>query len=98
MDRARASIRTVRGMVSSAWQRVGDGLTLEVSIPANSTAWVTVPDLGMEAVKITESASEVWANGASVGRTEGMLGAERSPSGVAFAVGSGTYRFEMTSE
>ena len=98
LDRARASIRTVRGMVSSAWQRVGDGLTLEVSIPANSTAWVTVPDLGMEAVKITESASEVWANGASVGRTEGMLGAERSPSGVAFAVGSGTYRFEMTSE
>jgi alpha-L-rhamnosidase len=96
LDHTRASMRTVRGSVSSAWQRTDDGLTLEVSIPANATASVTVPTLGLKNVKITESGNEVWNGGEPVAGTEGVSGAGESTNGVTFAIGSGTYRFEVT--
>jgi len=96
LDHACASIRTVRGIVSSAWQRTGDGLVLEVCIPANATASVTLPTTGKD-LKIAESGNEVWASGELVAGTEGISGAGESANGVTFAIGSGTYRFEMTS-
>ena len=96
LDDARASMRTVRGCVSSAWQRTGDRLTLEVGIPANATASVTVPTLGLKDVKIAESGKDVWAGGEFGAGTDGIFGAGESAGGVSFAIGSGTYRFEMT--
>lgn len=38
-----ATIRTIRGEIVSRWHRDGTALTLEVSVPANSTATVVVP-------------------------------------------------------
>ena len=38
-----AETRTVRGTVSSAWQRNGDRLTWDITVPVNSTATVFVP-------------------------------------------------------
>jgi len=96
LDHARASIKTVRGIVSSAWQRTGDGLILEVGIPANATASVTLPTMGLKNVGIAESGNDVWASGEFVAGTEGISGAGESTNGVTFAIGSGTYRFEMT--
>lgn len=40
MQWAEASLRTVRGTVRSAWRRDGDRITLEVTLPVNTTATV----------------------------------------------------------
>jgi alpha-L-rhamnosidase len=75
------------GRIVSNWKREGDKLTMEVAIPANTTATVYVP--ARDASGITESnkpAAE--ADGVKFLRME---------NGVAvYAVGSGTYRFQST--
>ena len=86
----------MRGIVSSAWKRSDGGLALEVRIPPNATASVEVPTLGLEDAKIAESGNAVWVGGAFVPGTDGISAASESPKGVAFALGSGTYRFEVT--
>jgi alpha-L-rhamnosidase len=47
---ARATYRSVRGPITSAWRQDADELTLEVEIPANVTATVVVP--GGETVEV----------------------------------------------
>jgi alpha-L-rhamnosidase len=47
LDRASASIRTPRGLVSSAWRRTSGGrIDLRVCLPGNTPAQVWVPTLG----------------------------------------------------
>jgi alpha-L-rhamnosidase len=43
LEWARASYRSVRGEIASAWRRDGDGFELEVRIPPNVTATVVLP-------------------------------------------------------
>ena len=40
---ARASYRSIHGMIESGWRRDGDTLTLEVTVPTNTTARIYVP-------------------------------------------------------
>jgi len=96
LDRARASVRTVRGMVTSSWRRTDGGLVLEVGIPPNATASVEVPTPGLKDALIMESGNDVWAAGAFVSGTSGITAGKMSENGVTFAIGSGTYRFEVT--
>jgi alpha-L-rhamnosidase len=44
LEWARATYRSVRGPIGSAWRRVGGALELEVSLPPNVTATVVLPD------------------------------------------------------
>jgi len=86
LDWARASVRTVRGMVVSDWRKDGASATLSVTVPANSTATVHIPAGDPE--QITESgvpctkASDVTLLRSEDGET-------------LFAVGSGRYRFRF---
>jgi alpha-L-rhamnosidase len=43
LEWARASYRSVRGEITSAWRRDGDAFELEVAIPANVSATVVLP-------------------------------------------------------
>ena len=78
-----ASVKTVRGVVSSEWSRRGDGLILRVVIPVNAEAEVYVPTQGLRDPIVKEL---------------GELGdAERlreEKDYVVFKVGSGNYTFE----
>lgn len=47
-----ASISTVRGTVSSAWTRTGQSFRLDVTVPVNTTATVSVPLFGGSAKTI----------------------------------------------
>ncbi|MBW2084220.1 MAG: family 78 glycoside hydrolase catalytic domain, partial [Deltaproteobacteria bacterium] len=47
---ARASIKTVRGEVKSNWTRNSNEFCLDVSIPVNSQAKVSIPKMGLENV------------------------------------------------
>ena len=63
LNSAGASIKTVRGMVSSSWKRSGNSISLDVAIPVNSEAKISVPKLGLQNVVVEESGKVVWQNG-----------------------------------
>jgi alpha-L-rhamnosidase len=84
---ARAAYRSVRGRVACGWTRDGDQFTLEVTIPANTTATVHVP--ATDAASVTEGGVPARdAAGVRLIRVEG----DRA----VYEIGSGSYRFTST--
>ena len=47
---AEAEYNSVYGTVRSGWQKVGDAYRFDITVPANCTARVTLPDGTCEAV------------------------------------------------
>ena len=92
---ARASIKTVRGVVSSGWKKEGKSLVLEVILPANSQAKVSVPKIGLQNVTVTEGGKVVWKDGSYVSGVAGITGAAQDADHVTFDVGSGEYCFTL---
>jgi len=96
LTHARASVRTVRGVIRSGWKKDGHSLTLDVTIPAGSRAKVSVPTMGLNGAAVAESGKTVFRNGAYVAGVAGINGASRSTGYVTFDVGSGVYSFRLT--
>jgi alpha-L-rhamnosidase len=81
---AKGSYASIRGTIESSWRTANGVLSLDVTIPANTTATVYVPAASVE--RVTES-------GASVTAASGVLSARVEGGAVAVDVGSGKYRF-----
>jgi len=81
---ASASYRSIRGTVSTAWKTADKQLTLEVTIPANTTAWVHIP---------ADSHGSVKESGNLLSGAEGVQEVLQDGGTTAIHVGSGTYRF-----
>ncbi len=94
MKSADASVNTVRGRVISEWRLTDNGITLSVTIPANSTAIVCVPKLGREDCTIREGKSVIWKTD-SFKPTSGVIAARVDKDYVSFEVSSGRYTFEL---
>jgi len=92
---AEASIKTVRGIVSSSWRRTKDSFVLDIEIPVGSTAKVSVPTLGLKELAVDEGGISVWKNDVYIDGVAGIAGARRDTDWVTFDVGSGSYRFEL---
>jgi len=92
---AEASIKTVRGVISSSWKRTKDSFVLEIEIPVNSTAKVSVPALGLKEFAIIEGVTTVWKGGAYVAGADGITSAGRDGDWVTFEAGSGRYKFKL---
>lgn len=92
-----ASVKTVRGEVKSSWVRDGDALRLDVTIPVNSQAKVSVPKMGLENVTIKESGKIIFQNGLYVGGVSGIIDGGESAKFVTLDVESGSYSFELSS-
>jgi alpha-L-rhamnosidase len=73
------------GRIASNWKREGGKLTMEVTIPANTTATVLVP--AKDAGGVTESAKPA-------GEAEGVKFLRFENNAAVYAVGSGTYQFQ----
>ena len=73
------------GRIVSNWQREGDKLTMEVTLPANTTATVFVP---------AKDQAGVTENGKLAAVAEGVKFLRMEGSAAVYAVGSGTYRFQ----
>lgn len=91
-----ASVETVRGEVKSSWTRDGNELCLDVTIPPNSQAKVSVLKMGLESVTITESEKKIWEDGSYTGDVIGITGGIESDKYVTFDVGSGSYSFKLS--
>ncbi len=82
---ARATYNSIRGRIVSHWKRAGDRFTLDVTIPANTTATVLIP---------AKPESEVTENGKPVERSQGVKVLRQEPHRVVLEIGSGHYRFQ----
>ncbi len=91
-----ASVNTIRGRVASSWQRNPGSLSLEVCIPVNCRAAVSVPTLGGTNPVIEESGTPVWQVADYVAGVPGIDNGRRDSDCVTFDVGSGNYSFQMT--
>jgi len=72
------------GRIVSNWKREGDKLTMEVTIPANTTATIHVP--AKDATGVTES-------GKPAAEAKGVKFLRMENNAAVYAVGSGTYQF-----
>ena len=80
----RASYNSIRGTIVSNWRCEGNKITLEATIPANTTATVCVHATGSGAVS---------ASGIPAAQAEGVTLIRTEPDTVVYQVSSGTYRF-----
>ena len=81
----KASYQSVHGVIRSAWKRDGNRLTLDVTIPANTTATVFVP--AADAATVTEG-------GKPAAQAEGVGFLRMDGQAAVFAVASGSYSFQ----
>lgn len=98
MDWVEASVETVRGTVSSRWEKTDDGLNLNVTIPANTAGKVSIPTLGRDQVQISENGELVWKDGQIVNNNTGISSGSETDGFVLLDLTSGSYEFEMTGE
>lgn len=81
---AKATHESPYGTIAVSLQRNGDQLTLDVTVPANSTATIFVPALEKEAVTESGKAAEI---------AEGVRLVRREEAVAVYEVGSGQYSF-----
>jgi alpha-L-rhamnosidase len=87
---------TIRGPVAVHWRKNDRSLAMDVTIPANTTATVSVPTLGLKEVVVAESGKVIWKDGSFVDGAAGVTAGSRTPDYVTFDVGSGDYSFRLT--
>jgi alpha-L-rhamnosidase len=94
-----ATVGTVRGNVTSSWTHTPGAVTLEVDVPVNSTASVSIPkDLEMTEITVREGDRVVWEKNHLAGGTPGITGAKYEKGRVTLEVGSGHYAFRLTGQ
>jgi alpha-L-rhamnosidase len=85
----RASYDGIRGRIASAWKRTGNEFELEVTVPANTTATVSLP---------AKSATTVREGGRVLAEARGVKLLREEPGRAVLAVESGRYRFSSGPE
>jgi alpha-L-rhamnosidase len=81
---AQGSYDSIEGTIASAWQFTNNMLTLNVTIPANTTAEIHVP---------TTNAAAITESGTPAASSPGVTFAGASNNAAIYAVGSGSYIF-----
>lgn len=85
LTRVSATINSVRGRISSTWEKTFEGLTHDVAIPVNTTAVVYVPKAGKAAL---------LENGEPAEHAEGIVAVTEEADYWKIELAAGTYRFE----
>lgn len=87
LDWTQASYHSLRGPISSRWERRGDHFTLSVSIPANTEATVWLP--AREGGAVLESSQPAE-------RQPGVTFLRREKDRALYHIASGSYQFQST--
>jgi alpha-L-rhamnosidase len=87
LEWAKASIRTVRGTVSSEWKRKDAVVSLKISLPANSTGDVYLP---------VDDSGSVIESGVPVAEAPGINSVKVDNGMTCVRIGSGKYSFEFS--
>ncbi len=96
LDYANATVPTIKGDITVNWKKIDkENFEMEVSIPANTTANIYLPDNDMSEVSVVESGSVIFSNG-QFSPCDGITSGKISGNYVVFSVGSGAYSFKIT--
>jgi alpha-L-rhamnosidase len=87
VDWVNCNYQSPYGKIISNWKREGDKLTMEVTIPANTTATVYLP--AGDAAAVTEG-------GKTIDKVKGVKFLRLENGAAVYGVGSGSYRFQST--
>ena len=94
---ASASTESLRGTISSSWTHSPGIITLDVVIPMNSVATVTIPkEEEMTEVTVREGERVIWEGGKFVPGAPGVTGGRQANGDIVLDVGSGRYSFKLT--
>lgn len=85
LDWVKATRTVAVGEVVSSWRRVGDKYTLDVSVPVNSTAEISIPVL---------PGQEVKESGKSVAHVKSVTLVKATNGRKLYRIGSGFYSFQ----
>jgi alpha-L-rhamnosidase len=85
----KCSYDSIHGRIVSNWKREGQKLTMDVTVPANTTATVYVP--ANDAGGVTES-------GKPAAKAECVEFLRMEGAAAVFAVGAGQYRFQARNQ
>ena len=97
LPHARATLAAHRGTVEVSWARVGAAaLQLNVTLPSGCEGTVSVPKSAGAATAVAEGGASVWAQGAFVAGTPGVLAGADDGDFVTFTVTSGAFIFLAT--
>jgi len=91
-----ASVKTIRGLVSSNWEKGIDSLTLNTTLPVNSQAKVSIPKMGLKNIRIRENGKIVWENNLYFKGVKGITNGNENDKYITFDVKSGSYSFKMS--
>jgi alpha-L-rhamnosidase len=86
LDYVKASYRSVRGKIESAWKKTDGAFQWKVTLPANTVARVYVP---------AANAEEVYESGVKAASSEGVKFIEQAGDYAVYEVGSGVYKFNV---
>jgi alpha-L-rhamnosidase len=90
---ASASVKTIRGLVSSSWKKERNGLTLDIVLPVNCEAEISLPITGLKNPLVMESGKAVFKNNSFVKGVSGITDVKRNNEYITFTAGSGMYSF-----
>ena len=83
----KGSYDSIHGRIVSNWRREGDQLSMDITIPANTTGTVFVP---------AEDASGVTESGKPAAQAEGVKLLRLQDHAAVYVVDAGTYQFQST--
>jgi alpha-L-rhamnosidase len=93
---AQARVRTVRGEIAVHWRRGEAAFELDLTIPGNVTAHVTLPKLGISQARLTEGGAPVWDAGRLATMLPGIDNVIEDARAITLRAGSGNYRFHLS--
>ena len=86
LNHAQCNIATPHGLLASEWKLSNSGLTLAVTVPANTTAEVVIPTGSMETVREGNGPATIAC---------GVMGAAFKDGKLTLLIGSGHYEFNV---
>ncbi|MDR3297676.1 MAG: glycoside hydrolase family 78 protein [Prevotellaceae bacterium] len=94
LQNVEASMQTMSGKIVSGWERHDRQTLYHVSVPANTTATLVLPDALLS--RVVESGATVWENGKFAGSARGISGIKADNSCLHVSLKSGSYRFVVS--
>jgi len=84
------------GRIESNWQQKAGSFRLNVVIPPNSSATVSIDMLNYTGVLVTESENKIWENNTFIPGTPGIIKGRVDGNFLVFSIGSGKYEFILS--
>lgn len=91
-----ASVNTVAGRIESDWQQNAGSFRLNVVIPANTSASISIPMFNYSNVVVIESDKKIWGNSTFIKGIPGIFDGSVDGNLLNFRIGSGKYEFTLS--